>query len=158
MQRPGLTVATPCRRRSQQWRRPGSFAEVAFAEVAFAEVAWLSQSDATQLVGAIGQLEAKVARWVPGPDFGRLAYRIASGLVRAPVHDLVGVGKELALDSAAELLALADVLHAEGRFETGFALEGIAGRLIEALIATEAPGAGPAGAAPAAAPRQRGGD
>lgn len=121
-----------------------------FAEVEFAEVAWLSQSDATQLVGAIGQLEAEVARWVPGQDFGRLAYRIASGLVHAPVHDLVGVGKEVVLDFAAELLALADVLHTEGRFETGFALEGIAGRLIEALIATVAPGAAHAGGVPPA--------
>jgi hypothetical protein len=109
------------------------------ANGAFAETAWLPKDEARQLVGAIGQLEPEIARWVAAPDFELLAYRIASELARAPLQGLVGLGKEVVLDFAAELLGLAEVFHARHRYATAFALEGVAGRLIEGLIAPEAP-------------------
>jgi hypothetical protein len=122
------------------WRRLQPLAPHGPAQShAFAEVAWLSEPDARRLVGAIEQLQPEIARWAAGPDFGRLADRLWREAVRAPVDDLVGVGRELALDLAADLLALGDVLSGGGRYATAFALEGIAGALIEALVATDKP-------------------
>jgi len=111
--------------------RPGSGA--------FASTAWLPEADARQLVGAIEDLGPKIALWVAAPEFEQLAYRIVSELGRARAGQAVGVGKDVVLDFAAELLALADHLHALGRSSTAFALEGIEGRLMEALVGGELP-------------------
>ena len=109
------------------------------ARVVFAEAARFHRAGATELVGAIGQLEPEIARRVPGQDFGHLADCVLSQLARAPVDGQVGVAKQVVLDLAGEARDIADLLHAQGRYATAFSLEGVAGRLIEALIVPEAP-------------------
>lgn len=104
---------------------------------AFAEAVWLPERQASQLVAAIGQLEPEIARWA-APEFRRQACRIAHELAGAPVAGSVALGKEAVLDVVAELVELAEVLQARHRYATALALEGIAGRLIEALVAPEA--------------------
>jgi len=104
---------------------------------AFAVTAWLPERQARQLAGAIGQLEQEIARWA-APEFRHLACRIAHELAGALVGGSVALGKEAVLDVVAELVELAEDVHAQGRYATAFALEGIAGRLIEALVAPEA--------------------
>ncbi len=108
----------------------------------FAQAAWFHRTEATKLVGAIGQLGLEIARRVSGQDFELLADCLSSQLARVPVDEQVSVAKQVVLDFAGEASDIADLLHAQGRYATAFSLEGVAGRLIEALIVPEAPPAG----------------
>ena len=112
------------------------------ARAVFAEAAWFHRTEAAKLVGAIGQLELEIARRVPGQDFEHLADCVTSQLARVPVYEQVSVAKQVVLDFAGEVRDIADLLHTQGRYATAFSLEGVAGRLIEALIVPEAPPAG----------------
>jgi len=116
---------------------------------AFAEVAWLSAAEARRLVGAIEQLQPEIENCAAGAEGARLADRLRREVVRAPLDELVGLRRELALDLAADLVALGDVLSTAGRHAASFALEGIAGAPIEALVAPHEPHLG-GGAAPEA--------
>jgi len=117
----------------------------------FASEASFSTAEAGWFVKAIRQLEPELARRADSLSIDDLAYCLGLELGRAPVDGRVLVGKEVALNFAAEAIGCADTLHLQGRCATAFALEGIAGRLIEALIVTEAPGGATCGQARAVA-------
>jgi len=109
----------------------------------FADRAWFTDAEVTLLLGGIAQLEPAISSWTAEPDLERLAYRLASELARSRAaglaDDPVGVRKEVVLDVAAELTRIAEVLHPQGHYSAAFALEGIAGRMIEALMVVHAP-------------------
>ncbi len=110
-----------------------------FEEVGFAEVAWLPRAEAAEMVGAIRQLGQEVAGRVSAPCLEGFADLLAAALASVPGDERVGVGKHFALDVVAEVLEIAERLHAAGRYAAAFGFEGVGGRLIEALIAAERP-------------------
>ncbi len=112
------------------------------ARAVFAEAARFHRTEATRLAGAIGQLGPEIARRLLGQDFEHLADCVTTQLARVPADEQVSVAKRVVLDFAGEARDIADLLHAQGRYAIAYSLEGVAGRLIEALIVPEGPPAG----------------
>lgn len=122
----------------------------------FAQVAWLAAADALQMMGACQQLSPLTTGEGVTPSFEHFADHLASSLGRLPADGHVALAKPFALDVAADTLEIAGRLHAEGSHAAAFGLEGIVGRIMEALLASAgepvnsehpvraAPGASPA--------------
>ncbi len=111
---------------------PGCYGNLGTRAI-FAATAWLPGDEVVEVLGAFGQLAGETA---PAPGLACLTRRVALELASPVLGARVRVSKEVVLDLAAELLSLADAMRADGRYATGFALEGIEARLIAALIAT----------------------
>jgi len=110
----------------------------------FGSTVRLRRDDAARILGALSQV-ATVAGPAPGdgasPGIGHLLRLAQAALCQGETgagDDQVAMGASVALDLAAELLECAELLGAAERFVAAFALEGIEGRLLEALL-----GAGP---------------
>jgi hypothetical protein len=103
---------------------------------AFAEVAWLPGPEAAQILEACRQLWPLITEQGVGASFERFADHLASSLGRAPADGRLALDKPFALDVVADTLKIAGSLHVEGRHAAAFGLEGIVGRLMEALLAS----------------------
>lgn len=112
---------------------PDRLAEIVNAE--FAELAWLQRGEVVQAVRALAQLREATSDERTVVRLELLLRRMAG--LDAPLgtrSERVAVAKDVVLDLAADLLGEAVELHSKGADAAAFAIEGIEGRLLEALV------------------------
>ena len=103
--------------------------------VEFAELAWVQRGELVQAVRALAQLREATRDERTLVRLELLLRRVAG--LEAPLgtrSERVGVAKDVVLDLAADLLGEAVELHSKGADAAAFAIEGIEGRLLEALV------------------------
>jgi hypothetical protein len=124
----------------------------------FTDIVPLSHREVLQLLAGMEAVTRRLAR-LPAGGAAALQLGAATAAFRRRLAPGALCPKEAALDLAAELLSIADRLMSDHRCLEGFAVEGVQGRLVEALVGSGRDlEATTGGAAPGTASGSVGGD